>query len=180
MLAFFSRALTKSERNYSTTKRELLAIVFGLLKCRYYIWGRRFTLFTDHRSLQFLLSQREVTPLLPRWFSELMEFSFDIVHIDGVKNILPDALSRLYPVPLREIPVDSMKTVPTCCLRLLPESPDLLITPPEENRHGLLIDAHAFGHAGAAATAKRVRNSGFQWPSRNRDAQDLVKACLPS
>ena len=90
IITFFSRALSKSERQYSTTKRELLAIVFGLLKCRYYLWGRKFTLFTDHRALTFLMTQRDASPLLQRWFLEIMEFEFDIEHIPGIVNILPD------------------------------------------------------------------------------------------
>ncbi|KAH9246535.1 hypothetical protein BASA81_015909 [Batrachochytrium salamandrivorans] len=48
---FSARALNSSERNYSATKRELLAIVFALGKFHYYIWGSHFDLFTDHRAL---------------------------------------------------------------------------------------------------------------------------------
>ena len=98
IIAFFSRSLSATERNYATNKRELLAILFGLEKCRFYLWGRRFVLFTDHRSLTYLFTQRDLSPLLNRWFDIIMDFSFDIVHISGVANILPDAPSKLYPV----------------------------------------------------------------------------------
>ena len=66
VIAFFSRALSVSERNYATNKRELLAVVFGLEKSRFYLWGRPFLLFTDHRSLTFLFTQRDISPLLSR------------------------------------------------------------------------------------------------------------------
>ena len=81
VISFHSRALSKSERAYSATKRELLVVVFSLDKCRFYVWGRRFTLYTDHRSLIFLFTQRDASPLLQRWFTELLEYQFDIVHI---------------------------------------------------------------------------------------------------
>ena len=65
-IAFFSRTLSKSERSYSATHRELLAIIFGLKKCRYYLWGRKLTIFIDHRALTFLMTQRDASPLLTR------------------------------------------------------------------------------------------------------------------
>ncbi|KAH9263603.1 hypothetical protein BASA83_012986 [Batrachochytrium salamandrivorans] len=52
---FSARAINSSEKNYSATKRELLAIVFALGKFHYYIWGSHFDLFTDHRALTFIL-----------------------------------------------------------------------------------------------------------------------------
>ena len=87
-----------------------------------------------------------------------MEFTFTIVHIDGIKNILPDSLSRLYPIPIRSSTLSSStKSVSMFGLRLLPDSPDLLVPPPEEQRPELLINAHAFAHDGAAAMIQRVK-----------------------
>ena len=176
LLAFFSRVLSKSERSYSATHRELLAIVFGLKKCRHYLWGRRFTIFTDHRALSYLMSQRDASPLLTRWFDELMEFSFDVVHIPGVANVLPDSLSRLYPVSLRN-PVSSQETASLNSLRLLPESPELLAMPTLDERSAILLEAHAFGHLGAVSITNRIKESGYYWPSLLRDAEEFVARC---
>ena len=111
-----------------------------------------------------------------------MEFTFKIVHVDGIKNILPDHLSRLYPNPVRS--AISLKTTPDSLtvpvsmgLRLIPESTELLISPPEDQRHKLLENAHAFAHDGEAAMVQRVKESGFVWPSLKKDAYDLVQSC---
>ena len=109
--------------------------------------------------------------LFTRWFDELMEFSFKIIHIPGVANILPDALSRLYPAMLeRELP--SM-----CALQLAPESRTLLCEPTEAERLDLLAHAHSFGHLGSLALEARVRECGYSWPSLTRDAQRFVDDC---
>jgi hypothetical protein len=92
-----SRALSSSERNYSATKKELTAVVFALRKLRFYLAGRRFHLFTDHKALTFMFEQRRLNDMLERWLDELLEFDFTISHLPGVENVLPDLLSRLYP-----------------------------------------------------------------------------------
>jgi hypothetical protein len=96
---FQARALTKSERNYSATRRELLAIVFALAKYRHFVYGRHFTLFTDHRALVHLRTQPRLNAMLESWHDQLCEYDFTVVHRPGIHNILPDALSRLFPPP---------------------------------------------------------------------------------
>ena len=178
VVAFFSRALTSSERNYATNKRELLAVVFGLEKCRYYLWGRKFTLFTDHRSLTFLFSQRDISALLARWYDEIMEFSFDIQHIPGVSNILPDALSRLYPVPLRPTLPEVSPDINAGALQLAPEEHELLQLPSDVEHQKILAEAHALGHLGAKSLVGRVHELGFHWPALSADAQRYVSQCI--
>ena len=173
VIAFFSRALTKSERNYATNRRELLAVVFGLEKSRFYLWGRPFLLFTDHRSLTFLFTQRDVSPLLSRWYEEIMEYDFTIKYIPGVLNILPDALSRLYPVQPR--PATSPATLHV--LKLMPEDLTLLTEPPRDERNDILIQAHDFGHLGAKALINRVHEMGYTWPALRREAEEYIQAC---
>ncbi|OBQ28310.1 MAG: hypothetical protein AN485_24190, partial [Anabaena sp. MDT14b] len=86
------------ERNYAATKKELLAIVFALRKLRFYLAGRRFHLYTDHRALSFMFTQKGLNPMLERWLDELLDFDFTVEHLPGVLNVLPDHLSRLYSV----------------------------------------------------------------------------------
>ena len=96
VLAYASRALTKSERQYSVTKRELLAIVWATAHFRPYLVGRRFLLRTDHSALQWLFNMKDPTGQLARWLLQLSELEFDIVHRRGVLHNNADALSR-YP-----------------------------------------------------------------------------------
>ncbi|KAH9263439.1 hypothetical protein BASA83_013165 [Batrachochytrium salamandrivorans] len=94
---FSARAINSSERNYSATKRELLAIVFALGKFHYYIWGSHFDLFTDHRALTFIFSQKNLNPMIINWLEILLYYPFSIHHRPGILNILPDTLSCLFP-----------------------------------------------------------------------------------
>eukprot|EP00733_Pompholyxophrys_punicea_P000125 Pompholyxophrys_punicea_v1_NODE_19_length_5902_cov_21.503677.p1 type:complete len:734 gc:universal NODE_19_length_5902_cov_21.503677:2263-62(-) len=96
-IAFASRSLSNPERNYSATKRELLAIIFALLKFKQHLWGKEFVLFTDHKALTFIFTQRHTNAMLENWLDILLEFSFTIIHCPGVLHILSDSLSRLYP-----------------------------------------------------------------------------------
>ena len=61
-----SRALSSSERNYSATKKELLGIMFALRKLKFYVAGRRFTVYTDHKAPTHMLTQRKLNDKLER------------------------------------------------------------------------------------------------------------------
>ncbi|MEZ0208637.1 MAG: RNase H-like domain-containing protein [Candidatus Paceibacterota bacterium] len=95
-LAFFSRALNRSQKNYPATKRELLAIVASLKAFRYFLYGNRFELYTDHKALVFMFTAKDLSYMLQNWMEDILEFDFKVIHRPGVEMILPDALSRLY------------------------------------------------------------------------------------
>ena len=95
-ISFFSRSLNKSQVNYPATKRELLAIVQSLKAFRYYLYGRKFELFTDHKAIVYMVTSKEPSYMLMNWFEELQEFDFTVIHRPGIEMVLPDALSRLY------------------------------------------------------------------------------------
>lgn len=97
VVAFSSSSLQPHQRRYNVYRRELLAVLHGLRAFRHYLFGIRFTLETDHRSLLFMQShQHELSDTLSRWWDEITQFSFEVRHIPGATNLLPDALSRLY------------------------------------------------------------------------------------
>jgi len=94
-LGYWSRSLNKAERNYNTTQRECLAVVWAVLMLRPYLYGTRFTLRTDHESLRWILNLSDASGKLQRWRLRLLEFEFDVVHRPGIKHQAADALSRL-------------------------------------------------------------------------------------
>ena len=95
VVAYASRALSKAERKYSVTRKELLAVVSFLHHFRPNLLGRRFKLRTDHSSLLWLRSFKEPEGQLARWLEQLEEYDFDTEHRQGRLHGNADALSRL-------------------------------------------------------------------------------------
>ena len=95
VVAYASRVLTKPERRYCVTRRELLAVVTFIQHFRPYLLGRSFTLRTDHGSLTWIAKFREPEGQLARWLERLQEYTFTIVHRPGRKHQNADALSRM-------------------------------------------------------------------------------------
>lgn len=94
-IAFFSRKLKPSERKYSAFDRELLAMYLAVRHFRYFLEGRQFRVYTDHRPLTFAMSNAtDWTPRQTRQLTYVAEFTTDIKHIEGKKNVVADALSR--------------------------------------------------------------------------------------
>ena len=101
-IAFASNTMNKSQRNYCTTKRELLAVIVYTKKYKHFLWGSDFTLRTDHSSLKWLLNFKDAEGMIGRWLAHLSEFGLDhkqIVHRKGTKHLNADALSR---IPVRK------------------------------------------------------------------------------
>lgn len=94
-IAYMSKKLNTAQRNYSVTELECLAAVLAVAKFRQYIEGMAFTIITDHASLKWLMSQKDLTGRLARWSLKLQIFDFKIEHRKGTANVVPDTLSRM-------------------------------------------------------------------------------------
>ena len=93
-VAFFSRALSRAERNYCVTRRELLAVVLAIRHFLPNLHGNRFLLRTDHASLTWLMSFKQPEGQVARWLEVLQEYDFDIQHWAGRQHSNADSLSR--------------------------------------------------------------------------------------
>ena len=89
--AYASRALTKSERKYCVTRKELLAVVYFVKYFRHYLYGKRFTVRTDHGSLRWLLNFKNPEGQLARWIEVLTTYDMDIQHHPGTQHRNADA-----------------------------------------------------------------------------------------
>ncbi|GJV00640.1 putative reverse transcriptase domain-containing protein [Tanacetum coccineum] len=101
-ITYASRQLKIHKKNYTTHDLELGAVVFALKMWRHYLYGTRCTVFTDHKSLQHILDQKEFNMRQRRWLELLSDYNCDICYHPGKANVVADALSRKERVkPLR-------------------------------------------------------------------------------
>ncbi|GFY35859.1 coiled-coil domain-containing protein 130 homolog [Trichonephila clavipes] len=87
-IEYASRLLTPAERNYSTTEREALAVVWALKKFRGYIEGTEITVASDHQPLKWLLNLKSPTGRLAKWAHEIQSFNLKVQYIPGKANVV--------------------------------------------------------------------------------------------
>ena len=92
---YASRMLNDAQMNYTTTEKELLAVIFALEKFRSYLLGSKVIVHTDHSALKYLLAKVDAKPRLIRWILLLQEFDIEIVDKPGKENGVADHLSRI-------------------------------------------------------------------------------------
>jgi len=94
VIAYASRSLSKSQRKYCVTRKELLSAVTFIHHFQPYLLGHQFSLRTDHGSLKWLQNFKEPEGQLARWVEQLQEYNFEIVHRPGRRHTNADAMSR--------------------------------------------------------------------------------------
>ena len=95
VIHYASKVLNDAQSNYTTTEKELLAIVYALEKFRAYLIGSRITFYTDHAAITYLLTKPDSKPRLIRWMLLLQEFDLEIKDKKETENHVADHLSRL-------------------------------------------------------------------------------------
>ncbi|XP_039453944.1 LOW QUALITY PROTEIN: uncharacterized protein LOC120432803 [Oreochromis aureus] len=186
VISYYSRSLSRPERNYCVTRRELLAIILGLHHFRPYLYGKKFLLRTDHASLTWLLSFKEPEGQLARWLETLQDYHFEVRH----DFMLDWGWSET-------IMARSICTGPRDQGSLLPmgqphngllyrrwQAPgghrevfQLLV--PQQLRSRVLQLVHGAagaGHFGVTKTLRRLR-SRFYWPGCRQDVELHVHRC---
>ena len=197
-IAYASRALNPAETRYSTTERELLAVVWATGHFQQYLLGRHFQLETDHHALTAAMRLRDPTSRIGRWILRLTEYSYTAryrpgarmghadglsrsVHSIGVSVLAPDLLMAAQAIDpwVRQVRAggnEHFKEVGGVCCRLTEEGPVPLIPP--SFREWIIRRCHEkwAGHPAVDRTAALVRRHGY-WPHLVRDVRELVRAC---
>ncbi|GJX33045.1 putative reverse transcriptase domain-containing protein [Tanacetum coccineum] len=94
VIAYASRQLKNHEKNYTSRDLELGTVVFALKIWRHYLCGTKCTVFTDHKSLQHILDQKELNTRQRRWLKLLNDYDYEIRYHPGKANVVANALSR--------------------------------------------------------------------------------------
>ncbi|CAN6695190.1 unnamed protein product [Malus baccata var. baccata] len=174
VIYYASRTLNDAQLNYSTTEKELLAVVFALDKFRSYLIGTKVIVFTDHVALKYRFTKKEAKPRLIRWMLLLQEFDIEIRDKKGCENVVADHLSRLVreeeDLPISETFSDEQLLSVQVIRRCVHES----------DFHSILSFCHTYacgGHFGTQRTALKVLECGFYWPTLFKDARTFCLTC---
>nr|GEW99639.1 putative reverse transcriptase domain-containing protein [Tanacetum cinerariifolium] len=103
VIAYASQQLKPHEENYTTHDLELGAVVFAIKIWRHYLYGTKCIVFTNHKSLQHVLNQKELNMRQCRWLELLTDYDCEIRYHPGKENVVADALSQKRIIKSRQI-----------------------------------------------------------------------------
>ncbi|KAI4293446.1 hypothetical protein PAPHI01_2720, partial [Pancytospora philotis] len=158
MISAYSKALDATQKRYSVTDKELLAVVKAVDHYRHYLLGKQFTLKTDHKALAYLWEASNPTSRLLRWAMKLQEYNFQPEYIKGELNAA-DGLSRYTTVS--SIVIDDAK----------------ITVSDKETQRKILQQYHSYTGHGSANTMKYLLNAKYHWTTMFHDIDELVNTC---
>src|SRR4051812_34743665 len=112
VVTFRLRRLKDHEKNYPTHDLELGSVVFGLKTWRHYLYGEDFVVFSDHKSLGYIFTQKELHIRQRRWLEYLADYTFTMHYHPGKANVVTDALSRRSYAMLFSLSLQSQRITP--------------------------------------------------------------------
>nr|GEU94299.1 hypothetical protein [Tanacetum cinerariifolium] len=202
---YASKTMTQAEANYTTTEKEMLAVIYTFEKFRSYLIMNKSIVYADHSALKYLFAKKDAKARFLRWILLLQEFDFKVIDTNGVENYTADHLSRLKN-PYENVfdPKEINETFPLETLNKVahqdkstPWFADFAnyhagkfimkgMTTQQKQKIfkdeaiDILKACHSGptgGQYGANYTARKVFESGFYWPTIYKDAFELVKHC---
>lgn len=168
-IAFASRSLNQTERNYSTTDREFLALIWGIQKFRQYLYGRSFSCRTDHKPLTSIIKASPMNTRHARYLMTLEEYDFSLEYVPGSANVVPDVLSR----SVANSEKDSSEKVTACAA-----ADSSLRFIPDDEIDDVIRQHHEYGHLGIQKTYFSLRNSRIRFNGMHSKIRKFINGCL--
>nr|GEY12623.1 putative reverse transcriptase domain-containing protein [Tanacetum cinerariifolium] len=183
VIAYASRQLKKHEENYTTHDLKLDALVFALRLWRHYLYGTKCTVYIDHKSLQYILDQKEINMRQTRWIELLSDYDCEIRYHPGKGNVVADALRQKDREPLRFRSL--VMTVHTNLPKKILESQTEAMK--EENveaenleRDLIMHESHKSKYSIHLGSDKMYQDLKklYWWPNMKADIATFVSKCL--
>jgi len=202
-IGYFSKKLLKYQNNYSITELECLAIIESIEYWHHYLYGKKFTVITDHNALKWLKTIKKPNSRLFNWSLKLSQYDFDIKYQSGKNNIEADTLSRNpitdsneskeYLKIVNLLTKDELINAQKECYPNFKELPkkckvenDLIVRlknnfrkvlVPEKLRFKLIDNFHInFGHLGTKKILQLISKC-YIWPNITNDIKDYINSC---
>nr|GEX31893.1 reverse transcriptase domain-containing protein [Tanacetum cinerariifolium] len=164
---YASKTMTDAESNYTTTEKEMLAVMYAFEKFRSYLIMNKSIVHTDHSALKYLFAKKDAKARLLRWVLLLQEFDFNVLDTKRAENLAADHFALWFANFANYHAGNFIVKVIRRCVHGK-EALDIL-----EACH----NEPTGGHHGANLTAKKVFDAGFFWPTIYKDAYEFVKNC---
>ncbi|GJU56588.1 reverse transcriptase domain-containing protein [Tanacetum coccineum] len=200
---YASKTMTEAQIHYTTTEKEMLAVVYAFEKFRPYLVLSKSIVYTDHSALKYLMNKQDAKPRLLRWVLLLQEFDITIRDKKGSENLAADHLSRLENphkdvlenkdinehFPLETLGVISSESTPWFADYANYHAGNFIIkgmTTQQKKKFfkdmalEILKACHegsTGGHHSVNLIAQKVFHAGFFWPTIYRDANSMIKSC---
>ncbi|GKB71537.1 reverse transcriptase domain-containing protein [Tanacetum coccineum] len=170
---YASKTMTEAESNYTTTEKEMLAVVYAFEKFRSYLIMNKSIVYTDHSALKYLFAKKDAKARLLRWVLLLQKFDFKVIDTKGAENYTADHLSRLEN-PYENVfgPKEINENFPLETLNMVTSRGDL-----SQEAVDILTACHSGptgGHYGANYTAKKGIDFMRPFPSSGGNTYILV------
>ncbi|KAL4020667.1 hypothetical protein IC575_019448 [Cucumis melo] len=168
VVAYASRQLKIREHNYPTHDLELAAVVFALKIWRHYLYGEKIQIYTDHKSLKYFFTQKELNMRQRRWLELVKDYDCEILYHPGKANVVADALSR------KVAHSAALITKQTPLLRDF-ERAEIAVSVGEVTAQ--LAQFPVTMHPGSTKMYQDLR-SVYWWRGMKREVADFVSRCL--
>jgi hypothetical protein len=124
VISYLSRQLKQHEQNYPTHDLELAAVVLALKVWRHYLMGNRCEIYSDHKNLKYIFTQKELNMRQRRWLELIKDYDMNLQYHPGKANVVADALSRkayVNGLTAGELPLDLCEQFKDLRLEIVPQ-----------------------------------------------------------